>query len=466
MDKKRIKELRAKIQQQKSCGYPVIVVTTDNSSELICKWCEALCKNSTSTTKYTYVDETTSRNDFAKIVATMDDVVDTANSLTELVSEGRTNQELLKRRNIIVTRHTVYDNVDTVHEYHYKWSKVLSPEEKAYVDSLAIPPAWTPAHVFRKNQKVLWVAKDKKKRWQWRYSKDWSVQQEFRKISDLEHMTPFFWRKFNKTLTEDMQQETWTTRRLAAIASKVMHKSHLRPGWKEPSRESPDDDENHFGLITMQNKHLDLTKNEIRFVGKSGKCNVSKLKGGHDLIRLLKELKSHGKDDDLLFEIKNIKLTTAIFSRYLNKLGIKPKQFRTHYANTALAKYILKSDAHDTTETRKKNLRTAYKRISRNLNNTPKMTENSYVFSGLPALYIEDPDTFLHLAAKGLPTMIKHFKRVDWRDISANDDDRNGLSKPKPEQRKLEHIVVFMHKSFHTKHAHRFPTKLVKHISI
>ena len=118
--------------------------------------------------------------------------------------------------------------------------------------------------------------------------------------------------------------------------------------------------------------------------------------------------------------------------------------------------------SHDTIAIRKKNLQTAYKRISKNLNNTPKMTENSYVFSGFPTLYIEDPDEFLYIAKTGLSNMIKHFKRIDWRDIS----NRKDYSDEKLSNTKLEHIVVFIQDSCYDKYSHRFPTKLIKHISM
>ena len=450
--------LRRKIEQAKSSGYSVIFVKTQKPRKALQKLCRNLDVNHSTTTDYVCLDETASVNHVKKLATRLRSLLEASNGMTELVNETMSNKELLKSKNIIVTRHTIYDNPNDEKLFRFQWSTHLSDKQRAYVDSLAVPPAWTPAHIFRENKKVLWVAKDKKDRWQWRYSDDWAIQQEFKKISDLEHMTPSFWKRFNTTLNRDMNQQTWNVRRLAAIASKVMYKSHLRPGWKDPSssENQDDDDESHFGLITMQNKHYDPTKNEIKFVGKSGKCNISKLKGGNELAQHLRDLKAHGKDDDFLFEINDIKLTTSIFARYLKKLGIKPKQFRTHYANTALAKHLLKLNDHESVATRKKNLRMIYKKISKELNNTPKMTETSYVFSGFPTLYLDDPDAFLHIASKGLPSMIRYFKRVDWRDLS------NQCNKPSSP----EHIIVFIPQDVYNEHGTLFPETHIKEMSV
>jgi DNA topoisomerase IB len=344
------------------------------------------------------------------------------------------NLNLLNSKYVMVTRHTHYDSVqDNIGEpgkpmkpmkmasrrssnkrkFHYTWSKDLSIDERTYIDSLSIPPAWTPAHIFHKNDKVVWVAQDKMERWQWKYTDSWTNKQELKKIADLGHMNGYFWKKFHKKLNDDIQDGGWTVKRLAAIASKIMFITKLRPGWIEPVTDGIDDEEDgaHFGLITMQNKHVDLGKRRIKFVGKSGKTNISKLKGDTDFFSLLTELKASGNDDDLFFAHSGIKLTTNIFSRYLKKLRIKPKQFRTYFANSTLIKKLLslnKTD-HGTESRRKRNLKRIYKKISDGLNNTPKMAEKSYVFSGFPALYLKDPNTFLTIAEEGLSSLIKYF---------------------------------------------------------
>lgn len=330
-------------------------------------------------------------------------------------------------------------------------TKPANPELTAYAESLKIPPAWSPAEVCASagpTQKLSWVARDGKGNWQYHYSDDWNVQQEYRKILRLKDLDAAFWERFRARLRRDQASRDAATRSLA-IAVDVLNTCHIRVGSRDVDDDDDDDDdgkktnERHYGLTTLLKRHVKKTRRgsyAIEFVGKSGKVNRCDV-DDPELVRQLDWLLSRDRDDDRLF---GGKVDAVMVRRYLDELhpGLRPKDFRTYYANRELVRHLTADETSPldmTPRQRSRRLGQAYRDVAKGLNNTPRVARDSYVFSGLWVLYLADPTRFHSVVAnrgKNAPVedvlrdFIRLFDRetIDWKAMLKWFKDTKGLA--------------------------------------
>ncbi len=332
--------------------------------------------------------------------------------------------------------------------------------DREYMESLIIPPAWTPAEACKEHSKIAWVAKDRKGRWQYRYSEDWRVQQEYRKVLALKAMDSKFWKRFESVVHPLISSKTWTKKKQLAIAAKLLQTCHFRVGTKEDDEEEEEEHNGesksagakekkkgelksaaakkkgeskstaskkkgeskstaskkkgaekkhvpHYGLMTLQKRHVKRMgrapnmKVVIEFIGKSGKINRCELSSKSPLGSAVSELANRAKTTSSpLFDMAN-----AVDLRgFLGELrpGLRPKDFRTYFANYKLLNHLrsITTNAIDLTgRQRSRILLNAVKEVSTALNNAPKVARTSYVFSGLDVLYLADPTRFQSVLA-------------------------------------------------------------------
>ncbi len=300
----------------------------------------------------------------------------------------------------------------------------LSKKEEDYFKSMVVPPMWTPAKICKPNDKIVWVAKDSKNRWHYKYSNDWTEQQELLKIIDLKHMTSTFWKKFDKTICQDLKKSELKN---LAIASLLLQHCHFRPAHQRPThkrttsqKSEPNDDDFHYGLTTLLNKHITVSKDSINieFLGKSAKINKciikrpvkqnrSKPNQSNETILYHSLLSIYEKKHPYQHLLQGV--SAGRLSDYLHQFEVKPKYFRTYFANYKLMEELLnlyidqrsnvtttqgkdKSDFIGSLTSRKRFLNQVYQKVSAGLDNTPTITKKSYVFTGFHVLYLYRPD--------------------------------------------------------------------------
>lgn len=337
--------------------------------------------------------------------------------------------------------------------------ELAAAKDQEYAESLKIPPAWSPAKVCAPTStKVLWMAQDAAGRWQHRYSEDWNVQQEYKKIVRLKALNSKFWTKFNKVLDADLSSSN-DSMRATALAVRILKTCHIRVGSELDDIEDEDDeaddeaetaatattaqtvvggkdtpdtpaskDKRHFGLTTLLKKHIkrDGDTSKLSFIGKSGKknkCTIEDAKVAKHLDWLL------GMTSDRNDSIFGDKVTAPIVRKYLSaiKQGLRPKDFRTYFANYTLVDQLRQgqSAVELNPRQRTRRLNEAIKVAAAGLNNTPTVAKKSYIFTGLSVLYLVDPIRFQAVIAgkpKGttedlLDDFIHLFDKntIDWR---------------------------------------------------
>jgi DNA topoisomerase-1 len=329
---------------------------------------------------------------------------------------------------------------------YYQGGHLVTAKDKIQVfeDHVAkspIPPAWTPAYVCKPNKKMMWAAKDRKGRWQRRYSEDWNDQQEFLKVMRLKRLTSSFWRHFHKEIVADMGSRNPMTK-LAATATALMEACRFRPGWSRPKGDEKADkpgDRPHYGVSTLLRKHVKVegSRVDFEFLGKSGKMNHCAVEPSTHpaLVKSLKEIhRSGGAMKDKFWAWKGSVLSASALQDYLKKREIRAKDFRTYFANYTLVDMLRSygykdgkgADEVDRAK-RRRALAEVYRTVSKGLNNTPSVAKKSYVFSGLWVLYLVDPVMFTKVVGehrgKTTANLLAHLvdlfekEQLDWREL-------------------------------------------------
>ena len=362
----------------------------------------------------------------------------------------------------------------------------LNQNEQEYVDSLVIPPAWSPAEVCKKGDKIAWVAQDKKGNWQYRYTDDWQIQQEYKKILRLKELDKNFWKRLQRTTEKHIKNKSWNVQKLLATATMLMERCHFRAGTKDNGddvSDSDDDDEDnvvaggcgemnegdenennngmvdnaadgggklpvikkHYGLMTLQSRHVKASASSvtIQFIGKSGKTNTCELNGkskDENLVKALRDLSSQSKlAADPFFRGTNAQQLRTYLSAI--QVGVRPKDFRTYFANYTLIDLLRQSPApHELTpRQRTTRMREATQIISKGLNNTPDVSKRSYIFTGFWVLYLTDPMQFNRVlrtlpdsasTTDVLTKFVKFFDEnaIDWQTMLARFKESGGIA--------------------------------------
>ena len=288
--------------------------------------------------------------------------------------------------------------------------KPASNALREQVEAMHIPPAWNPAEVCKKENKIQWVAMDRKGRWQYRYSQDWAVQQEYKKIVRLKAMDAAFWQKYHRVVDAGLASGNDVEHGLS-IAAKLIAACHFRVGGRgsegndSDGENNSEDAEPHYGLTTLLRKHVSQRKKStlIKFIGKSAKENVCEVKDGllHSEIAWLIKRNPGSRDAPLFDGLVDAPGLRA----FLHKIrpGLRPKDFRTYYANYVLVDILRKQPSATSLRPsqRTRALASACREAARGLNNTPTVAKNSYIFTGLWVLYQADPKRFQEVVDAG-----------------------------------------------------------------
>jgi len=332
---------------------------------------------------------------------------------------------------------------DYTYTYFQGGKRVTSKDTiKSFEDHVGkspIPPAWTPAFVCKPNQKMVWAAKDKKGRWQRRYTEDWNDQQEFLKVMRLKRLTSSFWSTFHREVGHDMGSSNPVTK-MAATATALMEACRFRPGWSKAQGDEKAEkagDRPHYGVSTLLKRHVKIGTNgdvSFEFLGKSGKVNhctvVSKDNPG--LAKSLRDI--YRATNTKFWTYKGKSLSASALQEYLKLRKIRAKDFRTYFANHTLVDMLRAYPYKDGKRAdevnqakRRRALGDVYRAVSKGLNNTPSVAKKSYIFSGFWVLYLVDPVLFLEVvdAHKGKTTsnLLAHLVRLfeeeqlDWREL-------------------------------------------------
>ncbi len=257
------------------------------------------------------------------------------------------------------------------------------------IAKLAIPPAWQNVWICPNPRGHLQACgRDARGRKQYRYHADW---RQVRDESKYDQMLAFALAlpAIRRQIAKDLAAPGLPRRKVVAAVVQLLEKTLIRVGNDEYAR-----DNQSFGLTTMRNKHVKVSKSTLRFRfrGKGGKSHDIAFSDVR-LARIVKrcqELPGHelfGYIDD---DGKVQDIGSADVNEYLREVtgqDFTAKTFRT-WAATVLAACALqefpeyRSNAHA-----KRNVSQAIEAVSGMLGNTPAICRKSYIHPAIVDAY-------------------------------------------------------------------------------
>lgn len=259
--------------------------------------------------------------------------------------------------------------------------RIINPNTIGRVETMNIPPAWKDVWINPYSHGHLQATgTDSKGRKQYIYHPVWNEICQENKFSKLPTFGQFL-PKIRRKVSSDIRLPKLVREKVLATIVWLLEHTFIRVGNEEYAKEN-----NSFGLTTLRNKHVKISKNGVRFefIGKSGVAHeVSIL---HPLvkktIKMCVELPGYH-----LFQYQDGRnrkhaVDSGDVNEYLQNIcgeDITAKDFRT-WGGTVLSASTLNSfGVWIKKDDLKRNINKAVKVVSSHLRNTPKVCKNYYI---------------------------------------------------------------------------------------
>ena len=179
--------------------------------------------------------------------------------------------------------------------FHYELTsgKRVAARERARIDALKLPPAWTDVLISASpSAKLQAMGKDGAGRWQYRYHASFTKQREtakYRRIVDFARALP----KLRRRVAADLRKRGLGRDRVMACLLRILGTCFIRAGSQQYA-----DENQSFGLATLRAKHVKVKGDKVifDFPGKSGQHQHRELVD-RQVARVVREsLKVPGRD--------------------------------------------------------------------------------------------------------------------------------------------------------------------------
>ena len=260
---------------------------------------------------------------------------------------------------------------------------------KRIISGIYIAPAYNNVKInLNKNDKVLAIGYDTKKRAQYVYNKEYTKGQSNKKFNRMIDFGKHF-KKINRKINEDFYSVRDSKDKQVAIILRLIMECQFRVGNDIYSKKNKS-----YGTTTLKGKHIRIkNKNQIviDFNGKKDVRNTCTIKN-KPLVKTLKKKKRYIRREDRLFSYrKNNKyynIRAGDVNRYLKQFGdYTAKDFRTWGANIELIKQF--------TNRRTNDIKKCIENVSQKLHNTPAICKSNYLDPELIDFYKDDREGFL-----------------------------------------------------------------------
>lgn len=274
---------------------------------------------------------------------------------------------------------------------------------------LVIPPAWKDVVISSNiNDKVQCIGIDDRGRKQYKYNINFIQEQTIKKYYDC---LLNFGKKINiirNDILDILSKKEWTLNKTIAFIILILDKCHLRIG-----NEKYKDENDSYGITTLQKRHIIITKNSVsfNFIGKKGVENNCVFKDKY-IINLFKSMYKEfkHKENNTFFKYYNSKneiynINSSHINDFLKLYGdFSAKNFRTLFANENIIKYLLENTKHFKKEElnnlseRKCNIiiNNCIDLISEQLNNTRAICKKSYICNNILDDFKERREYFIN----------------------------------------------------------------------
>lgn len=258
------------------------------------------------------------------------------------------------------------------------------------IEKLDIPPAWENVWISpNENGHIQVTGRDEKGRKQYIYHKEWikrTQENKFNKLLPFSDILP----RMREIVEKDMRGTLLNDRKVLSTIVWLLDNTYIRIGNEEYVKHN-----NHFGLTTFRDDHVQVSGSKVRFtfVGKSGRDHSVEIKDPKvaKTIRRLEDLPGY-----TLFQYMDENglrhpIDSAMVNEYLKEISaydISAKDFRTWGATVFAGQTLFHTyPFFDTKKQLRKNLSQATKRVSDILRNTPMISKVYYIHPLVYASY-------------------------------------------------------------------------------
>jgi DNA topoisomerase I len=263
----------------------------------------------------------------------------------------------------------------------------IAPAEKARIERLAIPPAWTDVRISASDRSFLQaVGKDRAGRWQYRYSEAQTRLREKRKLERLQAFLRALPR-LRAQVARDLRLSGLPRERVLAGIVRILLRGFLRPGSQVYARENGT-----FGVATLRSRHVRLQKDTLtfRYPGKGGKIQMQCVEDREvaRLVRALlhepgREFFRYRAPDGRWADLRRRHINEYI--RLVTGGGFTAKDFRT-WAGSLIGACALARTGYPSPSSKRairSRIQAAMRETADALGNTPAVCRASYVCDGI-----------------------------------------------------------------------------------
>jgi DNA topoisomerase-1 len=251
--------------------------------------------------------------------------------------------------------------------------------ERARIDSLAIPPAWTDVWICASPKgHIQATGRDARGRKQYRYHPRWrEVRDEtkYHRLAAFARALP----RIRRRVDRDMRRRALSRERVVATVVRLLDETTIRVGNDEYARENRS-----FGLTTLRDRHVDVRGDRIRFRfrGKSGRVHEVEVEDPRvaRVVRRCEELPGQDLFQYVDEDGEPVDVTSDDVNDYIRAAAgdeFTAKDFRT-WTGTVLAAWTL-DELGSTEGAPKKQLVSAIESVAQELGNTPAVCRACYV---------------------------------------------------------------------------------------
>ncbi len=275
--------------------------------------------------------------------------------------------------------------------YEQSSSPLKDKKLVAWIESLAIPPAWKEVTISRSARaKVYAVGYDQAGRQQAIYNPSFRSKQErlkFDRILRFAEALP----KLRRQVISDLGKRRLTKDKVLACIIKLIDTAYFRVGNERYA------EENHsYGITTLRHKHLDITGDTVtfEFTGKSGQQHVKQItdKQLARIVKRLDELPGYEifryKDEQGAMHDIQSKDVNEYIKCYMGG-EFSAKDFRTWGGTLLATTELLASEHFEDKKQRQKMVTATVKNVAKRLGNTPAIARSSYIDPRIIAAYVD-----------------------------------------------------------------------------
>lgn len=260
--------------------------------------------------------------------------------------------------------------------------RVTDSAHLARIRALAIPPAWTDVWICQlANGHIQATGVDAAGRRQYRYHDDWRTRRDREKF---DHMLEFarVLPSLRGIIANDLAGEELRRPRVLACATRLLDIGFFRIGTEGYAEQNQS-----YGLATIQKRHVRLVGDELRFdyIAKSGKQRLQAV-ADPEVVAVVEALKQRrGGGPELLAHLEGrrwVDVRSSDINAYIKDATgaeFTAKDFRTWNASVLAAVGLAVAAEAASPAARKRAVAWAMKEVSHWLGNTPAVCRSSYV---------------------------------------------------------------------------------------